>query len=112
KPSGAATIAANKVTASEPQINGNAPYCGSFKFVGLQFLLDKNSSEIIPFTIKDCNPLFAKHSLFANVSIMSITTQEVTSYFPLNSPVTSFLLVFKSLSLAGLDIGTFMKYTS
>src|SRR5699024_910422 len=111
-PSGAATIAANKVTASEPKINGNAPYCGSFKFVGFQFLLVKNSSGLIPFTIKDCNPLIVKNAVIANVAIMSITAQEVTSNFSLISSVTSFLLVLKSLSLAVLDIRTFMKYTS
>src|SRR5699024_6214930 len=67
---------------------------------------------LIPFTIKDCNPLIVKNAVIANVAIMSITAQEVTRNFRLNSPVTSLLLVFKSISLAGLDIGTFMKYTS
>src|SRR5699024_1242956 len=95
-PTDAATIAAIHITASEPKINGNAPSCGSFKFVGFQFLLVKNSSVLIPFTIKDCNPLIVKNAVIANVAIMSITAQEVTSNFPLNSPVTSFLLVFKS----------------
>src|SRR5699024_7103898 len=111
-PSGAATIAANKVTASEQKINGNAPYCGSFKFVGFQFLLVKNSSGLIPFTIKDCKPFIVKNAVIANVAIMSITVLYVTSNVLLNSPVTSFLLVFIILLLVGLDIGTFMTYTS